>query len=171
MPQRMIERFSIGMRITKTGLAVFICCLVARLLGTSPFFAAVAAVISMKTTYEDSLTIGRNRVVGTIIGGLAAMGLLYAFDAFSVQPDNLWYDIFSVAVLMGFIKILADIYQTNTIIITLVVFLSLLYLPISPDTTIFAYAIFRMVETLAGVIVALIINRILPYEEEEKRVT
>lgn len=165
MPQRVIRKFPVGMRIMKTGLAVYICCLLARLVDTSPFFAAIAAVICMKMTYEDSLTIGRNRVIGTIVGGLAGMGLLYTFDYLHIRPGGVGYDLLTVAVLIFLIKILADIYQTGTIIITLVVFLSLLYMDIG-EMTILAYSTLRVVETLAGVLVALAINRFFPYREE-----
>lgn len=163
-----LRKLSMGMRIIKTGFAVFICCLLAHIIGTSPLFAAIAAVISMKTTYEDSLKIGRNRVLGTLIGGLAGMSLLYVFASLNIESGRLLYDIISVGILMLLIKILDSIYQSGTIIITLVVFLSLLYLDIGADMTIFSYSALRVIETIVGVMVALVINRLFPYQEESE---
>lgn len=160
-----LRHFPLGMRILKTGFAVFLCCLGGHLIGTSPFFAAIAAVITMKTTYEDSVAIGRSRVLGTMIGGIAGMGLLYVFAFFGLTPANLGYDVVSVLILMGLIKILAEVYQTGTIIITAVVFLSLLYLEFG-EMTILAYSSLRVFETLAGVLIALAVNRVFPYREE-----
>ncbi len=35
---------------------------------TFPFYACIAAVITMQSTVHDSFTTGKNRMIGTIIG-------------------------------------------------------------------------------------------------------
>lgn len=57
----------IGMRNIKTAIAVVISILVSKLLKTEyPFYAAIASIISMQSSVEDSFKTGRNRILGTI---------------------------------------------------------------------------------------------------------
>ncbi|MDT2191533.1 FUSC family protein [Paenibacillus larvae] len=66
----------IGMRNVKTAIAVLLCILILRLFQIeSPFYACIAAVITMQNTVEDSYETGINRIIGTLIG--AAIGLVF----------------------------------------------------------------------------------------------
>ena len=61
----------IGMRNIKTAFSVFICIALFNLFKRdNAFYACIAAVICMKDTYENSLSIGINRLLGTFLGGL-----------------------------------------------------------------------------------------------------
>lgn len=62
----------IGMRIVKSALAVFVCLLIDRLRGGMPFYAAIAAILCMQPDVANSLKTAANRVIGTLVGGLAA---------------------------------------------------------------------------------------------------
>ena len=65
----------IGMRIVKSALAVFVCLLIDRLRGGMPFYAAIAAILCMQPDVANSLKTAANRVIGTLVGGLAGRRL------------------------------------------------------------------------------------------------
>ncbi|MDF2506141.1 aromatic acid exporter family protein [Clostridium sp.] len=79
------DRFTnlVGMRNIKTGISVFLCVIVSRLLNLEiPFYACIAAVISMQSSVTSSFHAGRNRMLGTLVG--AATGLTFAL----IAPGN-----------------------------------------------------------------------------------
>ena len=56
----------IGSRNIKTALSVLICLI----FWPNSLFAAIAAVICVQSTIENSLKIGLNRLIGTLLGGV-----------------------------------------------------------------------------------------------------
>ncbi len=97
------------MRTAKTALSVLICLLIYKLfyyldmryanslvisithdylLGTSPSFACISSVICMQDTVENSVTFGISRVLGSFLGGAAAVVLsLINANVFSSRAD------------------------------------------------------------------------------------
>lgn len=68
----------LGMRTFKTGLAVLVTALLAMVIpNTVPFNIIFASVICMETSVVSSFQAGANRVVGTFIGALVSLVLLY----------------------------------------------------------------------------------------------
>ena len=68
----------IGMRNIKTAISVFLCITLFNLFKRdNAFYACIAAVICMKDTYENSLSIGINRLLGTFLGGLFGIITIY----------------------------------------------------------------------------------------------
>ncbi len=71
------------MRNIKTALAVTISILISEFFKLdSPFYAAIAAVISMQNSVTGSYKAGKNRMLGTITGAL--IGLTFS----SISPNN-----------------------------------------------------------------------------------
>lgn len=69
---------NIGLRTIKTGIAVTLSIIVARILHLEyPFFIAMTALISMDKTMGNSLKMGRNRIMGTFFGACIGIGLSY----------------------------------------------------------------------------------------------
>ena len=65
-----------GMRNIKTGIGVMICVLIGYIhIIDNIFFAATACIVCMQTTVKSSLTVGLNRLKGTLVGGL--IGFLF----------------------------------------------------------------------------------------------
>lgn len=160
------DQCHIGLRITKTGIAVGLSLFLSELLHLAPFFAMIASVICMKTDTSDSIKVGRNRVLGTVVGGLSGMAMLYGFQFFQVQSEGLLYSVLSVVVLMLVIKGLALFSKEGAVIIACVVYLSVLYMNYH-DMTIFAYSMTRVLETLLGVLVAIVVNHLLPNHRQD----
>lgn len=153
--------FHIGMRIVKTGLAVFLCVLFSKVISAEPFYAGIAAVICMKKTSADSRHIGTERVLGTIFGGVFGMGLLYFFKFLNIKIYGTLYDVLLSLALMFLIKALILLKREDAVSIACVVYLSIMLIPMG-TSTIIDYAVWRIIETLLGVVVAVSINHLLP---------
>ncbi|WP_035289370.1 aromatic acid exporter family protein [Clostridium sp. KNHs214] len=141
----------IGMRTIKTALSVFLCIVTLKLLNMHyPFYACIAAVISMQSSVSDSFITGKNRMIGTSVGAL--IGLVFAL----VHPEN--------SILTG-IGIIAVIYFCNllnkksSITIACIVFLAIMtnmkgQIP-------FIYSVTRLLETFIGIAIAVLVNYLI----------
>lgn len=140
----------IGMRTIKTGIAVYICTLLARYLVKNPMFAGVGCVVSIQDTVKGSLKLGFNRIGGTIIGGLAG------FLCVLIKPGD--------PILAG-IGTMVTIYSctllkiNSGIIVSSVTFLSIHLGIITSNPA--NYSIQRVIDTSVGVVIGVIINYLL----------
>lgn len=144
----------IGMRNIKTALSVGICIILLRILKfDSPFYACIAAVITMQTTVENSFQAGKNRLIGTTIG--AIIGIIFSY----IAPHSSILTVIGVSLIIYITNILHENKSAN---IACVVFLAIM---INLKTTSpLQYGISRFIETAIGIIVAVIVNRyICPY--------
>ena len=135
----------VGLRNLKTGLAVFICMTSFQILDReSAFFACIAAVVCMKDTIESSFTVGKNRLLGTFIGGIIGISLVSLIE-YTPITDN-------------FKPLVTSLWQRPTaVIISCIVILGIMC-GYSSDESI-TYAIKRMIDTSFGVIIAILINK------------
>ncbi|HCW03592.1 MAG TPA: hypothetical protein DGK91_03030 [Clostridium sp.] len=149
---------NIGMRNIKTGLAVLICVLISRLLKLEyPFYSAIAAVIAMQTSVEASFKAGKNRMLGTFVG--AVIGYVFAL----IYPGNI---ILITLGVMAIIHICNLLNWKSAVSIACVVFLSIMLNDSGRDHL--YYSVNRLLDTLVGIIVALIINRFIAPPKLEK---
>lgn len=165
-----LELPKIGMRAVKTTVAVMVCFFLFLpfwvytpvgendpLAQIGPFYACIAAIICMQSSVEQTVRQGVSRVIGTCIGGLVGLGVL------------LLDDLIANAVATGFIMgggVLLTLWLCNLIkrpaacsigcIVVCVVMLN----HSGPDR--YLYTLFRVAETLVGILVAVGVNRLLP---------
>lgn len=152
-------KFKIGMRNIKTAIAVFLCVFIAKLLKLEyPFYAAIAAIISMGNSITNSFIVGRNRMMGTSVG--AFIGLLFT----SIQPNN--------ALLCG-LGIVVVIYICNLLkwnkstTIAGIVFMAIM-VNLDGDSPV-CYSVNRIIDTFIGINVALVVNYLFfPYDYKHK---
>lgn len=151
------DRMIIGMRTIKTAIAVTLSVTLAYMFKLdSPFFAAIASIIAMQGNLVDSFRMGRDRILGTILG--ATIGLLGSL----VSPGN--------PVLLG-IGIIIVIYVSNklkwnkSVTIACVVFISIM-LNLEEGNRLY-YSLNRVLDTLVGIVVAVAVNFIIspPYSK------
>lgn len=159
----------VGMRNIKTALAVFICVIVFAIMGPefNPLFAAIAALITMGSSIEDSVESGWNRILGTIFGG--AGGMLGIFIANLISYEFAYVAIIPLG-LMALIYLCNNFEKTGAIAIACVVFISVMTTyPLELGS--YMLAILRLLETAFGIIVAFLINRFIKVPEcDQKKV-
>lgn len=150
----------IGMRTVKTALAVSLTILISQLFNlNSPFFAGIAAIMAMKTSVSESFSIGKNRMLGTIFGGIIA--LLFSY----IAPMN---------VLSIGIGIVIIIYTCNmlgwkkSIQLSVIVFLSIILN--YEEGSRLSYAFYRTLDTLIGLVIGTLINYFIvpPHPNKER---
>ncbi|MCF6465249.1 FUSC family protein [Clostridium sp. Cult2] len=149
----------IGMRTIKTALAVSLTILISQLFNLrSPFFAGIAAIIAMQTSVSESFTTGKNRMYGTILGGIVAL----IFSYFALE-----------SVLSIGIGIIIIIYTCNlfgwkkSVQISNMVFLSIILN--YEEGSRLNYALYRTLDTLIGLVIGTLINYfIVPPKAEDK---
>lgn len=117
----MKKHFPIGMRTAKTALSVLICLLIYKLFyylnmhfgengivsfvhdyffGTSPSFACIAAVICLQDTIESSVQFGISRILGSVLGGIAAVFLSLVNANFLASRGDIFVCVFGVILLI-----------------------------------------------------------------------
>ncbi len=152
----MNPRYKIGMRNVKTALSVGVCLLFFQMLGIGDGLqASITAVICMKSSLQNSIQTGTERVIGTAIG--AALGVL---TVLAMREAPYW--ISSVTVIFGVMLIiyLCNILKVQaSIIISIVVFLIILIG--KEDMPPVFYGLIRLAETIFGIATAYIINRFI----------
>lgn len=143
----------IGLRNLKTALSVLACILLFELFNRElPFYACIAAVICTGDSVENSVLAGKNRLIGTLIGGL--YGIVFIF----LEP----HIPIPAAVLIS-IGIVVVIYtgvilkKQPSISISCVVFLAIMT-NLKGGVT-YIYAINRIVDTAIGIVIAVLVNK------------
>ncbi len=154
------KNYRLGLRATKTAIAVAICALVATFLHHEDIFCAcIAAVICMEQTYEQTFDTGLHRFIGTIIGG--TYGYL-ALESIRSLPYCDW-----LRILVLPLGILAVVYTCNLInrksavsigCVVIIVILSRSGASASANCTL-TYVIQRICDTILGIVVAMAINK------------
>lgn len=155
------HHFHIGMRIVKTVLAVFVCSILGWLRGETAFFSMIAAVLCMQKSAEKTLTTSFNRVIGTAVGGAYGVIVLFLETQFRLQRIlPLFYLIVSL-MLIPVILTATGIKKPSVAAFACVVFLSTTVYHVG-DADPYAYALNRMLDTVIGIVVALIVNLAMP---------
>ena len=156
--------FHIGMRIIKTALAVLVCGLIGWLRDRDglSFFSMLAAVICIQKSAEATIKNSFNRAVGTAVGG--AFGVAVLFMETKLHTQELFLPLYilicSVLIIPIIVTTLA-IHKPSVTGFSCIVFLSVAIYHVG-DASPYTYALNRMLDTLIGIVVALIINLSMP---------
>ncbi len=144
----MIRLEKIGMRTIKTALAVTLTLLIcAALRIDNPFFAAIAAIIVMEPSVSESLSSGKSRMYGTVLGGLFAMGYSLILPS---HPILIGLGIIVLIYVSNLFKI------QNSIKISSIIFISILLN--YEDGSRIHYAVYRTLDTFIGIAVGTLVN-------------
>ena len=153
---------TIGMRNIKTALAATLCALVYFFLDRSPAFACIGAIFGMGSDYEMSKLHGGNRFFGTLVGGFIGMGLFAIYATLFPDGSNRWFlipltFIGVVLLILACQCIWVGGIQPGGVVLCIVLFST-------PIHTYVSYSLNRIFDTAVGVIVALLVNWLLPRE-------
>ncbi|MGL5439040.1 MAG: FUSC family protein [Filifactoraceae bacterium] len=149
------NKYHIGWRNIKTGIAVLVCLIIGRMVGNyEPLYACTAAVICMKDTIENSLKHGIIRMKATIMGGIISICFLAVNQYLPFLAYNEVIVPFAIIITIYCCSILE--WKEASALASVVVLVILLMHNGSQDR--YAYAINRIIETLMGIVVAIIVN-------------
>lgn len=149
-----------GQRIFKTSIAVFLSFTIShfRSANALPFYSAIAAIICTKNDVTDSIDIGLNRILGTFIGGF--VGFLYLLFV-KKNLTNEIEEYFLLSVIMAFlIWLLSSLEKPNAISIMCIVLASVSINHAGENFGAIDFAVNRVLDTLVGVLVAILVNSI-----------
>jgi uncharacterized membrane protein YgaE (UPF0421/DUF939 family) len=158
-----LPKLHIGMRNIKTAFAATLCALIYFLIDRNPTFACIGAVFGMGGDLGQSKLSGGNRLFGTIIGGLIGMGLFRIYIMF--HPEGGFRPLMLLLLFIGVVIMIListmvkwpGAIQPGGVMLCIILFNT-------PVDTYVAYSLNRILDTAIGVIIALIINALLPQE-------
>ena len=150
----------VGMRNVKTALAAAFCAFIYYFFDRSPAFACIGAIFGMGSDMEDSRKNGGNRLFGTLIGGLLGMVLfrLYLF----IEPTGkytLWLVpltfIGTVILIVLCQMVWVGGVQPGGVVLCILLFNT-------PVESYVSYALYRILDTTIGVLIAWAVSYIFP---------
>lgn len=145
----------IGARTIKTAIAVFIVLTVFEAMGwESPFYAAIAAVIGMQNTIENAYEVSINRMIGTVIGGFIGLVLTILLGTAS------WVCALGIVLTIATCQYFG---KSNAVVISCIVVIAIM--TNLQDEAAHYYAIYRVIETFIGLVIAIIVNRFVKIEK------
>lgn len=150
---------SIGLRMLKTTVAVFICLVISIFRGehSIPFYSAIATILCMQPYVGNSVKVALNRVYGTIIGAVyGCLILVLELELLASGSETLHYLLVSITIVPVIYTTLL-LKQKNASYIACVAFLSVT-VTTNVDLSPFVFAWERVLDTLIGIAVALVIN-------------
>lgn len=152
----------VGMRMVKTVIAVFICGIFGYVRGEPAFYSMIAAVICMQNSTDKTITSSVNRAIGTLVGGLYGIIILYGLELFHTEHiDLLRYTLVSLTII-PLIRTALVLKRPSSASLSCVVFLCVT-VNHNTDSSPALFALQRMLDTLAGVGVTCVIDLLLPY--------
>ena len=152
-----------GQRIARTVSAVLLCMLIYEVRGRRgmPIFALIAAVMCIQPYTKDIKAIAQRRVIGTLIGaGLGVITLLMEqFLLGMPEPDGITH--YVIAALGTGIVIYLTVWLN---LATMAQFAGIVFLIVvitqAGSENVFLYAYHRVVDTLIGITVGELVNRV-----------
>lgn len=150
----------IGMRNVKTALAAALCALVYYFLDRNPTFACIGAIFGMGSSFMQSRLHGGNRFFGTMVGGFIGMGLFAIYMELFPDGNNAW-----VLIPLTFVGVIILILlcqhiwvggvQPGGVVLCILLFNT-------PVESYVSYALYRILDTTIGVLVAWAVSYVFP---------
>ena len=154
----------VGMRNIKTALAATLCAMCYLPFGRNPTFACIGAIFGMGSDMGNSWLSGGNRLFGTCIGGFIGMALFRIYIQFfpegGIRKELLLFLFIGVILLILVSQNLKwpGAIQPGGVVLCILLFNT-------PVATYISYSLNRIVDTGIGVIVAWLVNLLLPREK------
>ena len=146
-----------GLRTIKTAIAVFISLLIyAFLERDGTIFAVMSIIICMQDNVEKSISEGINRTIATIVG--AIFGTLFVFVTLAIGHIPVVY--YYLLVMLGIILLIHTCHLVGirrSIVLAAIIYMVIILGAASENPI--QYSLDRTIDTLAGIILATVINR------------
>lgn len=152
---------AIGMRITKSAVAVLLCYLVSFMRGNSGivFYSQLAALWCMQVYVSNTKKNALQRFIGTVVGAL--YGLVYLLLRNEMNHTKIYTELLDAVIISGFIVIV--LYTTvlmkkkQASYFSCVVFLSIVVNHVT-DTNPYLFVWNRFLDTMIGIIIGIGVN-------------
>lgn len=131
----------------------------------NPFFACIAAVFCMKDTVSSSISMGLNRTIGTILGGIVGVIMIYLSSIFPFL--NLITPILTGIGISISIYICTIMDKPEAVIVSCIVLIAIMINSASQANA-YIYAVSRSFDTIIGIIIAVLINKYINPPDERK---
>ncbi len=155
----------IGMRNIKTSISVFLCLLIFELMNReNAIYACIAAIICMQNTIDDTFKKGIDRIIGTIIGGIAGALVLYIVKTYEYEKFLLFIIPLGIMIL---IEVCVSLKLRQSVVICCVVYLIIL-ISRQRDGNYIIYTINRIVDTTIGILITILVNKYLNIPDKLK---
>ena len=157
-----IKKFipSIGLRLIKTGIAVFLCFCVNMLRGDADvvFYSHIAAIYCMQDSVTETKRNAVNRVVATTVGALYGLVTLLIFPSLAIETmsERLIHGAVISVMVIFVVYTTVLIKQRDTAYFANVVYLSIVINHITNNPYLFAWN--RFLDTMIGIVIALLVN-------------
>ena len=151
---------TVGMRTIKTATAAAICALIYYFFDRSPAFACIGAIFGLGANMEHSKLNGGNRLFGTIIGGVIGMALFRVYLIFHPEGGRSLLLVPLVFIGTILLIVLCQIFWVGGVQPGGVVLCILLFN--TPVDTYVSYAVNRIIDTAAGVLIAWGVSAFFP---------
>lgn len=157
----------IGMRLIKTGIAVFLCFCVNMLREDADvvFYSHIAAIYCMQDSVTETKRNAVNRAVATTVGALYGLVTLLLFPSLAVETmsERLIHGVVISVMVIFVVYTAVVIKQKDTAYFANVVYLSIVINHITDSPYLFAWN--RFLDTMIGIVIALLVNSVrLPRE-------
>lgn len=145
----------IGFRNIKTGIAVFICLIIFKLINREDCtFACVASILCMGDSVESSLDLGKERIIGTLFGGISSIAFLYIVNFIPNVGIN---SPVIIAIGVSFIIYICNVFKCqDSCGVCCMVYISIMLNYAGSGAIL--YSANRTLDTLIGVIIAIVVN-------------
>ncbi len=151
-------RYRLGKRAIKTALAVSVCIFISFVFKRDDsLFSAIAAMICMQQTYDETFKSGLNRTIGTVLGGVLGYVVL---EIICLIPNyNNFFDIIIAPVCILIVIYICNMTdRKESIIIGCIVLISIVVQPEKNLGDAFFYVVNRVIDTTIGIVIAMVIN-------------
>jgi len=159
-----------GMRVIKTVIAVNICFLLSILRKSSPFYSAIAAILCIQSDNKNSWEAGKSRMIGTLIGGAYGLINVVLNSSLNIELNNYVYYLILSLFLIPIIYTNVYVKAPSSTYISCVVFLSITVSHGGDEVPAY-FALNRVVDTLIGICVALIVNKYKSSKQNYEKAT
>lgn len=154
-----LGRFRVGMRTVKSSLAVMLCILLFHFTNRGePMIAALSAVFSLRQDLPTTLSFGKSRILGNMIGGVTAIVYVFIQSQFN---QSFMLELLLVPLAVTFVIALSDGINNHAGIISGVATLLLITLS-NPGNEPLIYALQRVLDTFIGTLIAVGLNYFIP---------
>lgn len=143
----------IGLRIIKTGISIMLCLLLAHWLNhPQPIYACFAVIMATRENIRASFKEGMSRILATIVGCIFALAIT------EIEISNIYLQILIIgASCMFIIYFCVLIKQPGSAALAVIIYLILALTPANDN---YQYTVVRLIETIAGIVIAIGINSI-----------